>query len=136
MRKVCLILGGGFTIRSHHQDRVRPGAPCHAFAPAASEREGRRRQARRPARRTRARAAVSPALLPHAREVPAPAGFRHWQNRQRRHRWHHPLKRSEEHTSELQSLMRTSYAVFCLKKKKQNYKLYIFSPQITPTLQY
>src|SRR3546814_6637562 len=28
------------------------------------------------------------------------------------------LGRSEEHTSELQSLMRTSYAVFCLKKKK------------------
>src|SRR3546814_5649220 len=29
-----------------------------------------------------------------------------------------PHARSEEHTSELQSLMRTSYAVFCLKKKK------------------
>src|SRR3546814_4424362 len=29
-----------------------------------------------------------------------------------------PLPRSEEHTSELQSLMRISYAVFCLKKKK------------------
>src|SRR3546814_2884039 len=29
-----------------------------------------------------------------------------------------PVVRSEEHTSELQSLMRTSYAVFCLKKKK------------------
>src|SRR3546814_2189143 len=29
-------------------------------------------------------------------------------------------KRSEEHTSELQSLMRISYAVFCLKKKKSN----------------
>src|SRR3546814_1843551 len=28
-------------------------------------------------------------------------------------------RRSEEHTSELQSLMRTSYAVFCLQKKKQ-----------------
>src|SRR3546814_6489978 len=28
-------------------------------------------------------------------------------------------QRSEEHTSELQSLMRTSYAVFCLKKKKK-----------------
>src|SRR3546814_7067252 len=28
------------------------------------------------------------------------------------------LRRSEEHTSELQSLMRISYAVFCLKKKK------------------
>src|SRR3546814_2035325 len=33
--------------------------------------------------------------------------------------------RSEEHTSELQSLMRISYAVFCLKKKKQNDQLYI-----------
>src|SRR3546814_8096096 len=31
-----------------------------------------------------------------------------------------PLRRSEEHTSELQSLMRISYAVFCLKKKKTN----------------
>src|SRR3546814_3665742 len=31
------------------------------------------------------------------------------------------LDRSEEHTSELQSLMRISYAVFCLKKKKQTY---------------
>src|SRR3546814_6957232 len=30
------------------------------------------------------------------------------------------LERSEEHTSELQSLMRISYAVFCLKKKKNN----------------
>src|SRR3546814_8856054 len=29
--------------------------------------------------------------------------------------------RSEEHTSELQSLMRNSYAVFCLKKKKKHY---------------
>src|SRR3546814_6577353 len=29
--------------------------------------------------------------------------------------------RSEDHTSELQSLMRISYAVFCLKKKNQNY---------------
>src|SRR3546814_5213795 len=30
------------------------------------------------------------------------------------------VERSEEHTSELQSLMRISYAVFCLKKKKNN----------------
>src|SRR3546814_2986146 len=30
-------------------------------------------------------------------------------------------RRSEEHTSELQSLMRISYAVFCLKKKNQDY---------------
>src|SRR3546814_7621490 len=34
-------------------------------------------------------------------------------------------RRSEEHTSELQSLMRISYAVFCLKKKK---KTHITSP--------
>src|SRR3546814_4602856 len=32
------------------------------------------------------------------------------------------LQRSEEHTSELQSLMRISYAVFCLKKKKNKRK--------------
>src|SRR3546814_4049729 len=34
--------------------------------------------------------------------------------------WH--IVRSEEHTSELQSLMRISYAVFCLKKKKTQLK--------------
>src|SRR3546814_4568393 len=39
---------------------------------------------------------------------------------------HTTLFRSEEHTSELQSLMRISYAVFCLKKKKQQ----------TPSIQY
>src|SRR3546814_3212112 len=33
---------------------------------------------------------------------------------------HEHRKRTEEHTSELQSLMRISYAVFCLKKKKKN----------------
>src|SRR3546814_6451557 len=32
-----------------------------------------------------------------------------------------PVRRSEEHTSELQSLMRISYAVFCLQKKKKNH---------------
>src|SRR3546814_4676330 len=38
-------------------------------------------------------------------------------------------ERSEEHTSELQSLMRISYAVFCLKKKKKNNTLKICSVQ-------
>src|SRR3546814_1736403 len=33
--------------------------------------------------------------------------------------------RSEEHTSELQSLMRISYAVFCLKKKKKTHTIHI-----------
>src|SRR3546814_4346846 len=36
----------------------------------------------------------------------------------------HRYPRSEEHTSELQSLMRTSYAVFCLKKKKKHNAYY------------
>src|SRR3546814_10651048 len=36
------------------------------------------------------------------------------------------VARSEEHTSELQSLMRISYAVFCLKKKKNTIKLVIY----------
>src|SRR3546814_8264774 len=35
-----------------------------------------------------------------------------------------PLLRSEEHTSELQSLMRISYAVLCLKNKKTNQRTY------------
>src|SRR3546814_3972515 len=58
----------------------------------------------------------------------------HWRDGENRlnqasvQRWHEVLDeleavegplRSEEHTSELQSLMRISYAVFCLKKKKQ-----------------
>src|SRR3546814_4992543 len=41
-------------------------------------------------------------------------------SRCRRPRADDPPGRSEEHTSELQSLMRISYAVFCLKKKKKN----------------
>src|SRR3546814_2731550 len=41
-------------------------------------------------------------------------------------------KRSEEHTSELQSLMRISYAVFCLKKKT-TIQLFFISTQNTPT---
>src|SRR3546814_2620214 len=43
--------------------------------------------------------------------------------------------RSEEHTSELQSLMRISYAVFCLKKKKQQIPQHIahITTLYTPT---
>src|SRR3546814_5106456 len=42
----------------------------------------------------------------------------------------HITHRSEEHTSELQSLMRISYAVFCLKKKnKNNHQQDTISPQ-------
>src|SRR3546814_7687404 len=53
-----------------------------------------------------------PSLLP---DNPPPSVA---QLRERRPLWAR-LLRSEEHTSELQSLMRISYAVFCLKKKKE-----------------
>src|SRR3546814_6691514 len=46
----------------------------------------------------------------------------HRQARMRRILHGHRSVRSEEHTSELQSLMRISYAVFCLKKKKTQQK--------------
>src|SRR3546814_9027547 len=52
------------------------------------------------------------------------ASHRHTAKRHRRPRRHkdrpRTYGRSEEHTSELQSLMRSSYAVFCLKKKTTN----------------
>src|SRR3546814_5350599 len=38
--------------------------------------------------------------------------------------------RSEEHTSELQSLMRISYAVFCLKKKNTKHHSYVISTSL------
>src|SRR3546814_2537957 len=44
-------------------------------------------------------------------------------------RWPARRWRSEEHTSELQSLMRTSYAVFCLKKKKYTKREFMTSQQ-------
>src|SRR3546814_3332531 len=44
------------------------------------------------------------------------------QQRRRRYTQAREPPRSEEHTSELQSLMRISYAVFCLKKKTQKNK--------------
>src|SRR3546814_7786156 len=47
------------------------------------------------------------------------AGRRSARGRRLSVRQTHPA-RSEEHTSELQSLMRISYAVFCLKKKRRN----------------
>src|SRR3546814_5673095 len=74
------------------------------------------------------RAAGPPRLRPAAVEEdqgrpggPLPGGARHPAPRPRRAgeepQWGQPAERSEEHTSELQSLMRISYAVFCLKKK-------------------
>src|SRR3546814_6584836 len=44
--------------------------------------------------------------------------------------------RSEEHTSELQSLMRISYAVFCLKKKKKHHNKQITNKQTIHTIRH
>src|SRR3546814_2349802 len=48
------------------------------------------------------------------------------------HAPHLTALRSEEHTSELQSLMRISYAVFCLKKKNKHTKSTTLTPTINP----
>src|SRR3546814_4960310 len=69
--------------------------PRSAFHQSVPLRLGTRHDRRHPA----------PVLRP---ALPARAGGRHLR-----------LARSEEHTSELQSLMRISYAVFCLKKKNK-----------------
>src|SRR3546814_2159246 len=73
--------------------------------------EARRAADQRAALEGEARHRLPAALVDRARAVADPAAT--LQNRA-------DLRRSEEHTSELQSLMRISYAVFCLKKKKKN----------------
>src|SRR3546814_3223613 len=89
-----------FRSRVHPHKRRRVGAPDRARDPAwaGDERRGARRLQRN---RRRARLVMA-----------GPAAGR-------RHR-RCLLSRSEEHTSELQSLMRISYAVFCLKKNNNN----------------
>src|SRR3546814_7964300 len=66
-------------------------------------------------------AAVRPAVPVadlHVDRAAAVLGAGDGRERDGRHPLAGPHRRSEEHTSELQSLMRISYAVFCLKKKK------------------
>src|SRR3546814_2635540 len=78
------------------------------------------RQAGRVAARGRRAALAIPHLRRRAGDRAEPVG--------RRRRPPAPDRRSEEHTSELQSLMRISYAVFCLTKKNTH------SPIITDTI--
>src|SRR3546814_1274710 len=63
-------------------------------------------------RQTCHRSAARTPTVPSARETSARQNGEH-----QTYRGGTPRPRSEEHTSELQSLMRISYAVFCLKKK-------------------
>src|SRR3546814_2954488 len=88
---------------AHQRPHRRPRSPG---APGAAPRAGRDigEAAAGPDRRLCHRHRAADRLL-RAADPAAGAGDR-------------ALRRSEEHTSELQSLMRISYAVFCLKKKK------------------
>src|SRR3546814_10822974 len=64
--------------------------------------------------------ALSYAQPERMRAYPVPTASPPCAHPARRHPRRNRPCRSEEHTSELQSLMRISYAVFCLKKKKYN----------------
>src|SRR3546814_8025482 len=95
-------LNCGSLTSSHWRARPRPS------------RDGlsRGRQEQERGRQVRARHRSLRAQNPSFPRCPA-SGRRDIRRPRRKHAW-----RSEEHTSELQSLMRISYAVFCLKKKK------------------
>src|SRR3546814_8624416 len=70
-----------------------------------------------PAGTDRNRSVGTPVSVGHASGKGQAGDQQRGQSGRARHRHPHNI-RSEEHTSELQSLMRISYAVFCLKKKK------------------
>src|SRR3546814_4797951 len=72
-------------------------------------------------------------LLSRIRRLTAVFGAPCWMKRTSRTQYHQSVAvsgcaRSEEHTSELQSLMRISYAVFCLKKKHKTFFHHCDSP--------
>src|SRR3546814_9428618 len=98
---------GARMVRAYRRDSRRfPESACDRLCDARRRRIAPTPpRARRSVRDDRARRRLSSRAL----EIIAPPGLglvRSW-------------ARSEEHTSELQSLMRISYAVFCLKKKKK-----------------
>src|SRR3546814_8934666 len=104
--------------RSTRTDTIFPDTTLVRSAQQPRRRGGQRR-ARPAARAAGVRRALSRrAELAQPAEI-GPVG--------RSRAFHHPApageagRRSEEHTSELQSLMRISYAVFCLKKKKKSH---------------
>src|SRR3546814_3774718 len=118
---------------------------CSSDLPARSERAAEHEAADLAGRRDAPRPDGALRLL-HGTPAVGRTLHRHADgHRGRSHRWHgrEPVRvvqgrdqdvdpvqrRSEEHTSELQSLMRISYAVFCLKKKKKNNKIMITNLQ-------
>src|SRR3546814_8849154 len=105
---IPLLIGGATTSRAHTALKIAP----HYKAPAlwvkdASRAVGVMQQLISPEQRD--------ALIASTAEDYAKVRARHAQRGDAKSL----MARSEEHTSELQSLMRNSYAVFCLKKKKE-----------------
>src|SRR3546814_3411306 len=112
---------GARSLRRRDQSRCAGAAPCRALPVRSADRAGGGKAASAPAHQRR----------------PPDGGGRTSVDRRRDHfdpgtldgigplkRSFQPVQqRSEEHTSELQSLMRISYAVFCLKKKKSKTKI-------------
>src|SRR3546814_7966779 len=98
-------------------DLRRPGGGGEGAVPGRGRRDQVRPRQRRPAVRRHRHA------VPRPRAGAARRGAAHQAGRGARlHDGGRPPARSEEHTSELQSLMRISYAVFCLKKKTKQKK--------------
>src|SRR3546814_8747137 len=101
----------GHSSQRHAGTDLSAAEESHAVRPRELAQMGHGIRAQRPAR-GRAPDGLD-FVVRHPR--PAPPALRHAGGGNR-------LRRSEEHTSELQSLMRISYAVFCLKKKTQKPK--------------
>src|SRR3546814_4673135 len=117
--------------RSTRTDTLFPDTTLFRSAPCMDDRaHGVRRnrsqkgsapiRMRKPGRKSATRAIAAPATPFGAGSMTAPSHAA-------------KVKRSEEHTSELQSLMRISYAVFCLKKKKNKKMKILHSIQATKT---
>src|SRR3546814_2388280 len=99
----------------------RSAEPRRSDAARGRARAGACRRVRHPSAQQSARAQISEEGPGPQRADPGPLVSPLDRRRLRRARGdggRGALSRSEEHTSELQSLMRISYAVFCLKKKK------------------
>src|SRR3546814_2169310 len=96
--------------------RARDRGPSRPPVPRDGDR-GEPRLSRDPRRRRGGRGGRGRRPAGSDPERPAPAKARR------------ELRRSEEHTSELQSLMRISYAVFCLKKKKKHKRTSHITPR-------
>src|SRR3546814_4665740 len=108
---MCALVTGVQTCALPIFPAIGHGYPRLSKARAARPRHRRRHKRRRRGRLRRS--APAPTARQTARERQAPAAATAPSGRAAT-----TPKRSEEHTSELQSLMRNSYAVFCLKKKK------------------